>query len=63
MTIQGMRIAALAAVAASVLMTGCATPADTAAAPPQEKADKEYATGSRLPVRKPATPAPAVDKT
>ncbi|HEU4776968.1 MAG TPA: hypothetical protein VFS95_09095 [Telluria sp.] len=62
MKIQGMRIALLATMAASVLMTGCATPADTAAQP-QEKADKEYATGSRLPVRKPATPAPAVDKT
>lgn len=64
MKIQGMRIAALAALAGSVLMTGCATPAESAAGQPQEKAaDKEYATGSRLPVRKPAAPAPAVDKT
>lgn len=57
---QGMRIAALAALAASVLMTGCATTAEPSAGQGQQNADKEYATGSRLPVRKPAAPA---DKT
>jgi hypothetical protein len=58
---QGMGIAMLATVAMSVLMTGCATTADTAA-PSQQNADKEYATGSRLPVRKPAAPGAAVEK-
>jgi hypothetical protein len=57
MKIQGMRIAALATLAAGVLLTGCAAPAESAAGPSQEKADKEYATGSRLPVRKPTAPA------
>lgn len=60
---QGMRIAALAALAATVLVSGCATPAEPSAGQSQQNADKEYATGSRLPVRKPAAPAPAVDKT
>lgn len=54
---NAMRIAALMTLAACVLMTGCATPADSAAQP-QENASKEYATGSRLPVRKPAAAAP-----
>ncbi|HEY0065529.1 MAG TPA: hypothetical protein VGC21_25660 [Telluria sp.] len=66
MTMNAMRIAALAALAASCLTTGCATSADSAAQP-QEKVDKEYATGSRLPVRKlapaPAAPAVPADKT
>ncbi|SHH21411.1 hypothetical protein [Massilia sp. CF038] len=56
---NAMRIAALMTLAASVLMTGCATTPTDTAAQPQENASKEYATGSRLPVRKPAAAAPA----
>jgi len=44
-------LAALGAIAASIALTGCATPQDSQAAysPPEVR---EYATGSRLPVRK-----------
>ncbi len=63
MKMKAMRFATLAALAASVLMTGCATQADDSAAQGAEKVDKEYATGSRLPVRKPAPAAPTGDKT
>jgi len=49
-------LAALGAVAASIALTGCATPQDSKAAysPPEVR---EYTTGSRLPVRKLGTPA------
>lgn len=46
-----LSLAALGAIGASIALTGCATPQDSQAAytPPEVR---EYATGSRLPVRK-----------
>lgn len=56
-----LSLAALGAIAASIALTGCATQQDsqTAYSAPEVK---EYATGSRLPVRKAQTDAKAGDK-
>lgn len=56
MTKPVMSMAAVAAMAASVLLTGCATEKDPQAAYSVPEV-REYATGSRLPVRKLGTPA------